>query len=107
MINLRKLSGAMCAAVLLSCAFPGAVSGQEKPPKEVTEYNVEKLRTDFDIYKRDLEQKLKDIEHRLDRLESLIDQQRYARPKADGKTDDGDLEWCCRHSNRTALCYRY
>jgi hypothetical protein len=111
MINLGKLAGAMFAAALLLCAFPGAISGQEKtpPPKEVTEYNVERLRTDFDIYKRDLEQKLKDIEHRLDRLESLIDQQKYSArpPKDDGKTVDSDLEWCCRHAKHTLLCYRY
>jgi hypothetical protein len=109
MTNLGRLSGAMLAAALLLCAFPRGISSQEKtpPPKEVTEYNVEKLRTDFDIYKSDLEQKLKDIEHRLDRLESWIRQQRDGVSYTPGKTGDSDLEWCCRHIKHTLLCYRY
>jgi hypothetical protein len=111
MINLGRLSGAIVAAALPLWAFPGAISGQEKPPPVVTEQKLEKNRTDFDSSK--IEQRLKDIEQRLDRIESLIRQQtpqsdgiRYA-PGADGKPGDSDLGGCCRHINHVVVCSRY
>jgi hypothetical protein len=111
MIKLARLSGAVFAAMLLLCAFPGATGSQEKtsPSNVVTEKNLENLRTDFDSFKSDLEQKLKEIERRLDRIESLLDQQKHpARlPEVDDQTGYSDLEWCCRHINHPAPCCRY
>jgi hypothetical protein len=103
MINLGRLSGTMCAAALLLCAFPGATGGQEKTPPVVTEQRLEKSRTDLDSLK--IEQRLKDIEQRLDRIESWF-RQHPPRPKPDAMTRDSDLEWCCRHINHTVVCYR-
>jgi hypothetical protein len=111
MIKFGRLSGAVFAAMLLLCAFPGATGSQEKtsPPKVVTEEYLERLRTDFDSFKSDFEQGLKEIEHKLDRIESLIDQQKYRPPSSepDGRTGDSDWEWCCRHINHVAPCCRY
>ena len=106
MINLGRLSGAVFAAALLLCAFPDAIGGQEKtpPPSVLTdlvaiELNVERLRTDFDAFKRDLDKRVKDIE------QTLIDQQKHVPPEY-SKTGDGDLEWCCRHINHSVPCCR-
>jgi hypothetical protein len=108
MINLGRWSVAVFAGALLLCAFPGATGSQEKtpPPNAVTELNIEKLHTDFDSYKKDLEQKLKEIEQRLDRIESLIYQRNHVprSPESDGRTGDSDLEWCCRHINHAGPC---
>jgi hypothetical protein len=98
MINLGRLSGATFAAALLLCAFPDAIVGQEKTPPPnaltdlaVTELNVEKLRTEFDAFKRDLDKRIKDIE------QTLIDQQKYvARPLP-----------CCRYVYHHEPCCRY
>jgi hypothetical protein len=110
MINLGRLSGATFAAALLLCAFSDAIGGQEKTPPPsaltdlaVTELNVEKLRTEFDAFKRDLDKRIKDIE------QTLIDQQKQIQrsPDSDGRTRDGDLESCCRHINHSVPCCRY
>jgi hypothetical protein len=110
MINLGRLSGAMFAAALLLCAFPDAIAGQEKtpPPNALTELaaielNVEKLRTELDAFKRDLGNRIKDIEQK------LVDQQKYVQrsPESDGKTGDGDLQSCCRHINHSVPCCGY
>jgi hypothetical protein len=66
---------AVFAGALLLCAFPGATGSQETPSANaVTELNIQKLHTNFDSYKKDLEQKPDKIEQRLYRIEPLIDQ---------------------------------
>jgi hypothetical protein len=74
MINLGRLSGAMFAAALLSCAFPGATGGQEKtaPSVVIVASDLEKLRTEFDSAKKNLEERLDRLERRLDRIEWLL-----------------------------------
>lgn len=109
MITLTRLF----AATLLLCAFPGATGGQEKtaPSIVVIANDLEKLRTEFDSSKRHLEE-------RLDRIESLIGQLKYP-PQPDDtpvegntgdsstRSDDSDLEGCCRHINHHVPCCRH
>jgi hypothetical protein len=74
MINLGRLSGATFAAALLLCAFPGATGGQEKtvPSILAIALDLEKLRTEFDSSKKNLEERLDRLERRLDRIESSL-----------------------------------
>jgi hypothetical protein len=126
MINLGRLPGMMLVVVLLLSALSGVTAGQERTNPSTTdvENKIQSLRNQLDSLK-------KDFGRRLDRIESLTDQQGTTKHdeersgsspgldnehRAPGRDDratnslarsnDRDSDACCRHAYQRQPCCR-